>query len=197
MASCSAPLRAAAPHCRLAWPPTHLLYLPRPAADWRVAGMSYLKYSNLCADMVRSALKEAVKGKAKTREVIYYRSAQWKNGVPEKQGGQRCAGRRGGRAAGRPCGRRWLHLWEQCCAEVLPAGNVVGGAVVACASEGKRGLCAGAAACWLRVGVRGVVLLPRWRGCWPDCLPYTHTKLLPAAPAVITDITEGTAGKLS
>lgn len=48
--------------------------------------MSYLKYSNLCADMVRAALKEPVKAKAKAREVIYYRSAVWKNGVPEKQG---------------------------------------------------------------------------------------------------------------
>lgn len=55
------------------------------SAYWRVAGMSYLKYSNLCADMVRAALKEPVKAKAKAREVIYYRSAVWKNGVPEKQ----------------------------------------------------------------------------------------------------------------
>lgn len=49
--------------------------------------MTYLKYSNLCADMVRAALKEPAKSKAKAREVIYYRSALWKNGVPEKQGG--------------------------------------------------------------------------------------------------------------
>jgi F-type H+-transporting ATPase subunit epsilon len=54
--------------------------------DWRVAGMSYIKYSNLCADMVRAALKEPMKSKAKAREVIYYRSAVWKNGAPEKQG---------------------------------------------------------------------------------------------------------------
>lgn len=54
-------------------------------ADWRVAGMSYLKYSNICADMVRAALKEPVKAQAKAREVIYYRSAVWKNGQPEKQ----------------------------------------------------------------------------------------------------------------
>ena len=49
--------------------------------------MSYLKYSNLCADMVRAALKDTAKTKAKAREVIYYRSAVWKNGAPEKQGG--------------------------------------------------------------------------------------------------------------
>lgn len=55
------------------------------SAYWRVAGMSYLKYSNLCADMVRAALKDTAKTKAKAREVIYYRSAVWKNGAPEKQ----------------------------------------------------------------------------------------------------------------
>lgn len=55
-------------------------------ADWRVAGMTYLKYANLCADMVRAALKEPLKSKAKAQEVIYYRSALWKDGVPEKQG---------------------------------------------------------------------------------------------------------------
>lgn len=40
---------------------------------WRVAGMSYLKYSNLCADMVRSALKGPAKEAAKQREAIYFR----------------------------------------------------------------------------------------------------------------------------
>ena len=53
---------------------------------WRVAGMSYLKYSNLCADMLRAALKEPAKTAAKSREAVYYRSALWKDGVPEKQG---------------------------------------------------------------------------------------------------------------
>lgn len=47
--------------------------------------MSYLKYSNICADMVRAALKEPMKSKAKAREAIYYRSAIWKDGQPEKQ----------------------------------------------------------------------------------------------------------------
>lgn len=63
--------------CRVHW-----------AADWRVAGMSYLKYSNLCAEMVRAALKEPAKAKVKPREVIYFRSALWKNGQPEKQGAE-------------------------------------------------------------------------------------------------------------
>ena len=47
--------------------------------------MSYLKYSNLCADMLRASLKETAKVKAKAREAVYYRSALWKDGVPEKQ----------------------------------------------------------------------------------------------------------------
>lgn len=53
---------------------------------WRVAGMSYLKYSNLCADMVRSSLKEPLKTKAKLREAVYFRAAIWRDGKPEKQG---------------------------------------------------------------------------------------------------------------
>ena len=53
---------------------------------WRVAGMSYLKYANLCADMVRGSLKEPSKTKAKLREAVYYRAATWKDGKPEKQG---------------------------------------------------------------------------------------------------------------
>lgn len=52
---------------------------------WRVAGMSYLKYSNLCADMVRASLKEPMKTKAKLREAVYYRAASWKDGKPKKQ----------------------------------------------------------------------------------------------------------------
>lgn len=56
------------------------------SAYWRVAGMSYLKYSSLCADMVRAALKEPHKSAAKARETIFFRSAVWKEGKPEKQG---------------------------------------------------------------------------------------------------------------
>ena len=38
--------------------------------------------------MVRAALKEPVKTKAKTREVVFFRRAEWKNGQPQKQGTQ-------------------------------------------------------------------------------------------------------------
>lgn len=56
------------------------------SAYWRVAGMTYLKYANLCADMVRSALKEPLRTKAKGRETVYFRSANWKDGKPQTQG---------------------------------------------------------------------------------------------------------------
>jgi len=57
------------------------------SAYWRIAGMSYLKYSNLCGDMVRSAMKDGpAKVAAKQREVVYYRSSVWEEGAPTKQG---------------------------------------------------------------------------------------------------------------
>jgi F-type H+-transporting ATPase subunit epsilon len=57
------------------------------SAYWRIAGMSYLKYSNLCADMVRSAMKDGPsKVAAKQRELVYYKSATWAEGKPSKQG---------------------------------------------------------------------------------------------------------------
>lgn len=47
--------------------------------------MSYLKYAGLCSDMVRAALLPELRAKARTREVVYYREAVWKEGQPEKQ----------------------------------------------------------------------------------------------------------------
>lgn len=71
--------------------------------------MTYLKYSNLCADMVRAALKEPVKAKAKAREIIYFRQSLWKDGVPQKQGEAAWGGRAclDGPAAARCRGRGW------------------------------------------------------------------------------------------
>ena len=50
-----------------------------------LSALGRCRYSGLCADMVRSVLKEPAKGKAKGREVVYFRSAVWKDGKPEKQ----------------------------------------------------------------------------------------------------------------
>jgi hypothetical protein len=65
--------------------------------------------------MVRAALKEPVKAKAKAREVIYYRQSLWKDGVPQKQGAclSRCPGRRPKRE---PCGALLAALMAACLA---------------------------------------------------------------------------------
>lgn len=63
-----------------------MLAAPLSSADWRVAGMTYNKYAGLCADMLRAALKEPAKSKAKLSETVYFRSALWENGAPTKQG---------------------------------------------------------------------------------------------------------------
>jgi F-type H+-transporting ATPase subunit epsilon len=52
---------------------------------WRVAGMSYLKYSNLCATMVRDALKEPLKETAKAREMVYFKEVGYESGKPATQ----------------------------------------------------------------------------------------------------------------
>ena len=52
------------------------------SAYWRVAGMTYLKYANLCADMVRAALKEPVKAQALKRETVFFRGTKWSEGKP-------------------------------------------------------------------------------------------------------------------
>jgi hypothetical protein len=48
--------------------------------------MSYLKYSNLCASMLRNALKEPLKESAKAREIVYFKNVSYKNGKADTQG---------------------------------------------------------------------------------------------------------------
>eukprot|EP00882_Tetradesmus_deserticola_P007509 GHRQ01007908.1.p1 GENE.GHRQ01007908.1~~GHRQ01007908.1.p1 ORF type:complete len:144 (+),score=14.45 GHRQ01007908.1:97-528(+) len=50
---------------------------------YRAAGMTYLRYANICADLMRGVLKEPFKTKAMQRQAIYFRSAPWADG---KQG---------------------------------------------------------------------------------------------------------------
>ena len=47
--------------------------------------MTYLKYSNLCADMVRASLKDPLRTTAKTREAVYFRASMWEDGKPVKR----------------------------------------------------------------------------------------------------------------
>lgn len=52
---------------------------------YRAAGWSYLRYSNVCADLLRNVLKEPHKAKAKLREVISYRFSPYVDGKQGKQ----------------------------------------------------------------------------------------------------------------
>merc|ERR1712046_369701 len=54
------------------------------SAYWRLAGMSYLKYANLCAEMTRAALKQGLRDKAKAREAITFKQTPFKDGKPQQ-----------------------------------------------------------------------------------------------------------------
>lgn len=47
---------------------------------YRVAGMSYVRYANLCADYLRSVMKEPFKTKAQARQVVFFRSSPYSDG---------------------------------------------------------------------------------------------------------------------
>jgi len=49
-------------------------------AYWRIAGMSYLKYSNMCGEVVRASLKEPFFSKAKAREAVYMKASKFVGG---------------------------------------------------------------------------------------------------------------------
>lgn len=53
---------------------------------YRAAGLSYLRYANICADLMRSVLKEPFKTKALQRQAIYFRSSTWKDGKQTPSG---------------------------------------------------------------------------------------------------------------
>lgn len=48
--------------------------------------MTYITYSNICANLVRNCLKEPYKTEALTREKVHYSVSVWKDGKPEKPG---------------------------------------------------------------------------------------------------------------
>lgn len=58
---------------------------PPSGPFYRVAGMTYLRYSNICADFLRNVMKEPFKSKATARQAIYFRSSPYTDG---KQGQQ-------------------------------------------------------------------------------------------------------------
>ncbi|KAH9607081.1 hypothetical protein KSS87_005010 [Heliosperma pusillum] len=54
------------------------------APFWRTAGMTYISYSNICANLVRNCLKEPFKSEAIAREKVYYSLSKWDSGSPQK-----------------------------------------------------------------------------------------------------------------
>ncbi|KAF3651541.1 ATP synthase subunit epsilon, mitochondrial [Capsicum annuum] len=54
------------------------------APFWRSAGMTYITYSNLCANLVRNCLKEPYKTEALSREKVHYSISKWVDGKPQK-----------------------------------------------------------------------------------------------------------------
>jgi F-type H+-transporting ATPase subunit epsilon len=99
---------------RLHTPPTlsaAAMCAPAAGPFYRAAGMSYLKYANICADLLRAVMKEPHKGKAAARSSIYFRAASWAEGKQGKPGGRRgrgrsCGPRRPGTAVGPGAARR-------------------------------------------------------------------------------------------
>ncbi|KAK2969959.1 hypothetical protein RJ640_008299 [Escallonia rubra] len=51
---------------------------------WRAAGMTYISYSNICANLVRNCLKEPHKSEAISREKVHFSLSKWVDGKPEK-----------------------------------------------------------------------------------------------------------------
>lgn len=52
---------------------------------WRAAGMTYLKYSNICADLVRRVLKDSVKAQSKKTAEYSMARSEWEAGKVVKR----------------------------------------------------------------------------------------------------------------
>ena len=51
---------------------------------WRAAGMTYIGYSNVCAALVRSCLKEPYKSEVSSREKVHFSLSKWSDEKQEK-----------------------------------------------------------------------------------------------------------------
>ncbi|XP_055389965.1 protein stunted isoform X2 [Condylostylus longicornis] len=49
---------------------------------WRAAGITYIKYSNICAKIVREALKTDARAEAAKRNASHVKFTPWKDGRP-------------------------------------------------------------------------------------------------------------------
>ena len=53
---------------------------------WRSAGITYVAYSNVCANLLRNCLKEPHKSEALTREKVHFSRSKRTDGKPQKPG---------------------------------------------------------------------------------------------------------------
>jgi F-type H+-transporting ATPase subunit epsilon len=51
--------------------------VPASGPFYRAAGMSYVRYANICADMLRNVMKEPYKTKAMQRQAITFRTSTY------------------------------------------------------------------------------------------------------------------------
>nr|XP_023885093.1 ATP synthase subunit epsilon, mitochondrial-like [Quercus suber]POE69928.1 atp synthase subunit epsilon, mitochondrial [Quercus suber] len=51
---------------------------------WRASGMTYITYSNICANLVRKCFKKPHKSEALEREKVYFSISKWTDGKPQK-----------------------------------------------------------------------------------------------------------------
>ncbi|XP_050100088.1 protein stunted-like [Anopheles aquasalis] len=52
-------------------------------ANWRAAGLNYINYSNIAANLLRKALKPELRAQAARREESHIKMTKWKEGKPE------------------------------------------------------------------------------------------------------------------
>ena len=52
---------------------------------WRAAGVSYLRYSNEMAELLRKSLKEPLRTKALDKNQIHLLEKKWANGVEQSK----------------------------------------------------------------------------------------------------------------
>ncbi|MEW5319098.1 MAG: hypothetical protein WDW38_010268 [Sanguina aurantia] len=52
---------------------------------YRAAGMTYLRYANISADLLRNVLKEPLKAKAALRQTIHFKYSSYLDGKQGKQ----------------------------------------------------------------------------------------------------------------
>ncbi|KAL0754755.1 hypothetical protein Bca101_092423 [Brassica carinata] len=51
---------------------------------WRAVGMTYITYSNICANLVRNCLKEPFKTESMSSEKVHFSLSKWADGKPQK-----------------------------------------------------------------------------------------------------------------